>query len=122
MLHGLGLGLEVSEAILSSFLLETNALRNIQADMTILLETIEKILRSESFQNKDTTITKETILMIQRYMDLFIKEAVIRSYENKVATQVEDFDDEEDADEEDKTIELTHLDLERIVGLLLMEL
>lgn len=71
-------------------------------------ETIARILQLNSFEHESTTITEETLTMLQKYLELFVREAVQRSVANK-----------ESAGEE---VRLTHEDLENITGMLLLDM
>lgn len=78
--------------------------------MAIPKETIAQILQLEAFENADTKMTEETLSMIQRYMELFIREAMCRSLDNK----------EKELGQTDIVID--EKDLERVVGLLLLDM
>ncbi|AQZ18446.1 MHF2 (YDL160C-A) [Zygosaccharomyces parabailii] len=75
---------------------------------TVPKETIARILQLHSFEHVSTTITEETLAMLQKYLELFIREAVQRSVANK----------EVSGDE----VQLTHEDLENITGMLLLDM
>lgn len=75
--------------------------------MKIPIETIERTIK-QSFSDKSTEITPETLLGIQRYFEVFVEEAVLRCQENNEI--------------KDGRIELTHTQLEEIIGLLLMDM
>lgn len=84
--------------------------REVKERMAIPKETIAQILQLEAFENADTKMTEETLSMIQRYMELFIREAMCRSLDNK----------EKELGQTDIVID--EKDLERVVGLLLLDM
>ncbi|AJP37592.1 Mhf2p [Saccharomyces cerevisiae YJM1078] len=76
-------------------------------------EALVKIL-SQNNSGKDMKIADEVIPMIQKYLDIFIEEAALRSLQSHK---------EMNGKHDDKgPLELSHQDLERIVGLLLMDM
>lgn len=80
-------------------------------------DTIARIFQVCSFTQDTTLITEDTVKITQKYIDLFIREAVLRSMENKEQIKKE----EHESSFTDNVI-LTHTDLEDISGLLLLDL
>ena len=82
--------------------------------MKISVDIIEKIL-SSSFQRSDTTLDpshkEELLLNLQEYLDKFTDEIVLRSIENKPKDEINN----------DEII-LDEKDIERIIGLLLLDM
>ncbi|SCV99795.1 LAFE_0B02674g1_1 [Lachancea fermentati] len=79
-------------------------------------DTIARIFQTCSFQHDSTRITENTLSLMDKYMELFIREAVLRSIENKEQVK------QEDDNQIDDSIVLTHKDLEKISGLLLLDM
>lgn len=71
-----------------------------------------KILSQNNFR-KDIKIDDKVLPMIQNYLDIFIEEAALRSLQSQKDAS---------GGHRDGPLELSHLDLERIVGLLLMDM
>ncbi|CAI1892226.1 hypothetical protein SEUBUCD646_0D00890 [Saccharomyces eubayanus] len=82
-------------------------------EMMLSKEAIIEIL-SQNNGSKNIKIADEVILMIQKYLDIFIEEAALRSLQSHK--------DSPEAHDDGGPFELSHLDLERIVGLLLMDM
>lgn len=78
-------------------------------------ETIVRILKLQAFENDSTTVTEETVTMLQRYLEVFVREAVQRSVANKDSQ----YDHEGNMNNE---IQLNHEDLEKITGMLLLDM
>ncbi|CAI4037748.1 hypothetical protein SMKI_04G0790 [Saccharomyces mikatae IFO 1815] len=76
-------------------------------------EALVKIL-SQNNCGKDIEISDEVIPMIQKYLDIFIEEAALRSLQSH-----KDINKEHDKKD---PLELSHQDLERVVGVLLMDM
>ncbi|CAI4057916.1 hypothetical protein N7582_000965 [Saccharomyces uvarum] len=81
--------------------------------MILPKEAIIKIL-SQNNSDKNIKIDDKVIPMIQKYLEIFIEEAALRSLQSHK--------DSSGAHDGDGPLELSHLDLERIVGLLLMDM
>lgn len=81
-------------------------------------ETIARTFQVGAFENESTTITDETVGMMQKYMEVFVREAVLRSSANKEQIKVEHSGTQRNSNE----IVLTHEDLENITGLLLLDM
>lgn len=77
-------------------------------------ETIVRILKLQAFENESTSITEETVTMLQKYLDVFIREAVQRSIANK--------ESQGNRGNGEGEIELNHEDLEMITGMLLLDM
>ncbi|CAH01798.1 Mhf2p [Kluyveromyces lactis] len=69
--------------------------------------TIARILQTEGFQDSNTRITEECMQLLEPYIELFVREGVLRSLENKADMLA------------DKTVDF--VDLEAVAGLLLMD-
>ncbi|AJV11573.1 BMC_2a_G0007560.mRNA.1.CDS.1 [Saccharomyces cerevisiae] len=76
-------------------------------------EALIKIL-SQNEGGNDMKIADEVVPMIQKYLDIFIDEAVLRSLQSHKDINGERGDK--------SPLELSHQDLERIAGLLLMDM
>ncbi|EJS44403.1 YDL160C-A [Saccharomyces arboricola H-6] len=76
-------------------------------------EALIKIL-GQNNGGKDMKIDEKVIPMIQKYLDIFVEEAALRSLQSHK--------DASEGHDDNGPIELSHLDLERIVGLLLMDM
>ena len=76
-------------------------------------EALIKIL-SQNEGGNDMKIADEVVPMIQKYLDIFIDGAVLRSLQSHKDINGERGDK--------SPLELSHQDLERIVGLLLMDM
>lgn len=87
-------------------------------------ETIARTLQIESFENESTRITEETVAMLQKYMEIFVREAVLRSATNKEQVKKMSSKDElpPNVHDDNNEILLTHEDLENITGLLLLDM
>lgn len=83
-------------------------------------ETIALALEVEAFEQDSTKITEETVSMLQKYMEVFVREAVMRSSVNK--EQVKREQGALQAQEPASGVTLTHEDLENITGLLLLDM
>lgn len=98
---------------------------------------IGRILQTSSFTSKDTRITEETVTKLQKYLELFVREAVLRSLDNKEEKIKNTSNNNEEAqirvknepgmdqsinDAIKNQIELTPDDLEAITGLLLLDM
>ncbi|CCE91095.1 Mhf2p TDEL_0C02060 [Torulaspora delbrueckii] len=81
-------------------------------------ETIARTFQVGAFENESTNITDETVGMMQKYMEVFVREAVLRSSANKEQIKVEHSGAQRNSNE----IVLTHEDLENITGLLLLDM
>lgn len=79
-------------------------------------DTIARIFQTCSFQNDSTRITETTLTLVDEYLEIFVREAILRSIENK--DQVKD----EHQDQLGSQVVLTHKDLERVSGLLLLDM
>ncbi|CDO93281.1 unnamed protein product [Kluyveromyces dobzhanskii CBS 2104] len=69
--------------------------------------TIARILQTEGFQDNNTRITEECMKLLEPYVELFVREGVLRSVENKSDSSP------------DSSVDFT--DLEAVAGLLLMD-
>lgn len=69
--------------------------------------TIARILQTEGFQDKNTKITEECMKLLEPYVELLIREGVLRALENK--------------DESSPENVLEYTDLDSVAGLLLMD-
>lgn len=69
--------------------------------------TLTRILQTEIYKGNDTRITEECMDLLEPYVELFVREGVLRSLENAEQDGVE------------KTLDYT--DIESIAGLLLMD-
>ncbi|AET39557.1 Mhf2p Ecym_4520 [Eremothecium cymbalariae DBVPG len=79
-------------------------------------DTIARIFQLCSFTQDSTRITEDTITLTEKYIKLFVREAVLRSLENKDKVKKEDG--------KGSLIEgpvLHHTDLEEISGILLLD-
>lgn len=83
-------------------------------------DTIALILEVGAFEHGTTKITEETVGMLQKYMEIFVREAVLRSQVNK--EQVKKEQDAVSGNREAKEVTLTHEDLENVTGLLLLDM
>ncbi|QLQ79165.1 hypothetical protein HG537_0B05130 [Torulaspora globosa] len=83
-------------------------------------ETIGLLLEIGAFEHGTTKITEETVGMLQKYMEIFVREAVLRSQVNK--EQVKKEQDVVYGKRDAKEIILTHEDLENVTGLLLLDM
>lgn len=91
----------------------------------IPVETIARILQISSFQHYSTKITAETLMMLQDYMEILVREAVLRSIANKEEAEQEGLNrnmQHARLKHENEGMLLTHRDLERIAGLLLLDM
>lgn len=91
---------------------------------TVPKETIARLLQLDAFEQDSTQITEETLTMLQGYVEILVREAVLRSVANKEEVKTEGIDVEDgngDYSKSDETI-LTHEDLEKIIGLLLLDM
>ncbi|CCK69485.1 Mhf2p KNAG_0C03810 [Huiozyma naganishii CBS 8797] len=70
-------------------------------------ETLSRIL-TQSFKNKSTTIDDQALTSVQKYVETYVQEIILRSLENK--------------DLGVNPAELTERDIERILGLLLLDM
>lgn len=77
-------------------------------------ETIVRILKLQAFEHESTAITEETVTMLQRYLEVFVREAVQRSVANKDLQGNQGIGNGE--------IQLNHEDLEKITGMLLLDM
>ncbi|AMD22041.1 HGL299Wp [Eremothecium sinecaudum] len=75
-------------------------------------DTIARVFETCSFTQDDTRITEDTVMLVEKYMRLFIREAALRSLENKEVLN----------DVKAENPVLQHGDLERISGVLLLDL
>ncbi|CUM63541.1 uncharacterized protein PRCAT00001119001 [Priceomyces carsonii] len=50
-----------------------------------MLETVVRIFRELSFKNDDTKITQKTLELSSAYIQLFVKEAIVRANEERIA-------------------------------------
>lgn len=87
-----------------------------ETDGPIPKNTLARILHMNSFESESTKITEETVESLQKYMELFVREAVLRSIENKERVQ------NEQNSFTGARMDLTHHDLEEIAGLLLLDM
>ncbi|EDO17067.1 hypothetical protein Kpol_530p37 [Vanderwaltozyma polyspora DSM 70294] len=78
-------------------------------------ETIARLLETSSFEHSSTRITEDVVEGLQKYMELFVREAIMRSIETKAKL-------EEENSFTGVRVELTHTDLEEIAGLLLLDM
>ncbi|CCE63772.1 hypothetical protein TPHA_0F02910 [Tetrapisispora phaffii CBS 4417] len=103
-----------------------------ELDGPIPKDTIARILQLESF-GEETRISAESVGILQKYMELFVREAVLRSIENreqkqsniealKKAPAKANPDQLQTFQHSFNGIELTHEDLEEISGLLLLDM
>ncbi|KAL3232877.1 hypothetical protein RNJ44_04793 [Nakaseomyces bracarensis] len=83
--------------------------------MDIPGDTIARLMHEIAFEDKEhTRMSEEVVSKIQQYIDVFAKEAVVRSleaYEERV--EMQDLSQKE---------EVTHEDLECVAGLLLLDM
>ncbi|AGO13490.1 AaceriACL158Wp [[Ashbya] aceris (nom. inval.)] len=79
-------------------------------------DTIARLFQTCSFTQDSTKITEDAITLVERYMKLFIREAVLRSLENK-----EKVKQEKRADSFAEGPVLQHTDLEEISGVLILD-
>lgn len=91
---------------------------------TIPKETNARILQTCSFEHNSTRITEETLTMLQGYMEILVREAVLRSLANKEQAKQQDegLFRSSNIKNENSEVELTHEDLENIAGLLLLDM
>lgn len=91
---------------------------------TVPKETIARIIQLDAFEQDSTQITEETLTMLQGYVEILVREAVLRSVANKEELKTEAVDVEGGNDNHTKNNEtiLTHEDLEKIIGLLLLDM
>ncbi|OXB44098.1 hypothetical protein B1J92_I03432g [Nakaseomyces glabratus] len=82
--------------------------------MDVPQDTIARVLQVAAFKDKKTRIESDVVDALQRYIDVFAREAVLRSIEHHDASQ-EGLEQEQDK-------EITHTDLENIAGLLLLDM
>lgn len=78
-------------------------------------DTIARIFQTCSFTQDSTRITEDTIALTNKYIELFVREAVLRSLENKEKVKPE-------TESLDNGTVLSHEDLEEISGLLLLDM
>ncbi|GAV55175.1 hypothetical protein ZYGR_0AS04990 [Zygosaccharomyces rouxii] len=95
---------------------QPNLLRKVQnighVDMSMVpKETIVRILKLQAFEHESTIITEETVTMLQKYLEVFVREAVQRSVANK-----------DSHGEGNGEVQLNHEDLEKITGMLLLDM
>lgn len=80
-------------------------------------DTIARLMHEVAFEDKENTrIGTEVVSMIQQYIDVFAREAVVRSleaYEERVEMQ---------ENTTNKNEEVNHEDLECVAGLLLLDM
>lgn len=69
--------------------------------------TLARILQTDSFSDPETRITEECVDLLEPYIELFVRECVLRSFETR----------EDNVDVKN----LDYTDIERIAGLLLMD-
>ncbi|SCU81412.1 LAME_0B06964g1_1 [Lachancea meyersii CBS 8951] len=79
-------------------------------------DTIARIFQTCSFSNESTRITESSLTLIDEYLTIFVREAVLRSIENKERVK------EEGRDQLSDDLVLTHKDLESVSGLLLLDM
>ncbi|AAS51070.1 ACL158Wp [Eremothecium gossypii ATCC 10895] len=79
-------------------------------------DTIARLFHTCSFTQDSTKITEDAVTLVERYMKLFIREAVLRSLENK-----EKVKQETRADSFAEGPVLQHTDLEEISGVLILD-
>ncbi|SCU89194.1 LADA_0E14158g1_1 [Lachancea dasiensis] len=79
-------------------------------------DTIARIFQLCSFSDEGTRITESTLALIDEYLEIFVREAVLRSIENKERLK------DENRDQLGNQLVLTHKDLENISGLLLLDM
>ena len=79
-------------------------------------DTIARVFQTCSFNNDSTRITESTLTVIEEYLEVFVREAVLRSVENKERVK------EEDSNRLNNDLVLTHKDLESVSGLLLLDM
>ncbi|SCU93615.1 LAMI_0E14994g1_1 [Lachancea mirantina] len=80
-------------------------------------DTIARVLETCSFESEDTRITESTVNLVDKYLEMFVREAVLRSLENKE----QEVKQEENNPLREATV-LTHKDLERVLGVLLLDM
>lgn len=78
-------------------------------------DTIARIFQNCSFTQDSTRITEDTVALTNKYIELFVREAVLRSLENKEKVKPE-------TESLDNGTVLSHEDLEEISGLLLLDM
>lgn len=83
-------------------------------------ETIALTLEVGAFEHESTKITEETVDMLQKYMEVFVREAVMRSHANK--EQIKKEQDATHGRQAANELTLTHEDLENVTGLLLLDM
>ncbi|CEP62575.1 Mhf2p LALA0_S05e08680g [Lachancea lanzarotensis] len=79
-------------------------------------DTIARVFQTCSFNHDSTRITESTLTVIEEYLEVFVREAVLRSVENKDRVK------EEDSNRLNNELVLTHKDLESVSGLLLLDM
>ncbi|CAR30079.1 Mhf2p [Lachancea thermotolerans CBS 6340] len=79
-------------------------------------DTIARIFQTCSFKDDSTRITESTLSLVDAYLEVFVREALLRSIENKEQVKSEHQDQLGDQ------VVLTHKDLERVSGLLLLDM
>lgn len=83
-------------------------------------DTIARLLHEVAFEDKENTrITKDVVSMLQRYIDVFAKEAVVRSLE-AFEERIEMQDSAHNNNNHNQQV--THEDLECVAGLLLLDM
>lgn len=83
---------------------------------SISSDTIARIFKTCAFTQENTIITEDAMLLVGKYMELFVREAALRSLENKDKVKKEN-----SAGLVDETKMLQHEDLEKISGILLLD-
>ncbi|SCU92571.1 LANO_0E01376g1_1 [Lachancea nothofagi CBS 11611] len=83
---------------------------------TVPKDTIARIFQACSFTNESTRITESTLMLVDEYLEVFVREAVLRSVENKERIK------DEHRDQLGDQLILTHKDLENVSGLLLLDM
>lgn len=87
-------------------------------------ETIARTFQVGAFENESTNITDDTVSMVQKYMEVFVREAVLRSSANKEQLKLENAGAQpvSGAQRNASEVVLTHEDLENVTGLLLLDM
>ncbi|KAH3681775.1 hypothetical protein WICPIJ_007213 [Wickerhamomyces pijperi] len=103
-----------------------------QEDPEIPITTISRIFQTVTFQNEETRITKQTLQLSSKYLELFVKEAILRSDEARLQREIDQKQGtvnkgeipglNDQLDEDSNAVGcLTVKDLEEISGLLVMD-
>ncbi|SCU99327.1 LAFA_0G23354g1_1 [Lachancea sp. 'fantastica'] len=79
-------------------------------------DTIARVFQTCSFSQDSTRITESTLTVIEEYLEVFVREAVLRSIENKERLG------EQESNRLNNDLVLTHKDLESVSGLLLLDM